>query len=48
VELAMSLGFLIEAYVDVLTLHVSINDIFGAVEALMARDAANRWWETES
>lgn len=40
----LTLGCLIEAYVDVLTLHVPLTDIFGAVDALVARDAASFWW----
>lgn len=44
----LSLGSLIEVYVDVATLYVGLDDIFGAVDALIARDAASVWWRVEN
>lgn len=41
----LTLGSLIEVYVDIATIYVGLDDIFGAVDALIARDARNRWWE---
>lgn len=43
----MSVADTIEAYVDVLLRLVPMVDLFPAVDALIARDAASRWWTKE-
>jgi hypothetical protein len=44
----MTLADHIEAYVVALLGLVDGSDMFGAVDALVARDAASRWWAEEA
>ena len=44
----MTLADQIEAYVDVLLGLVDMRDLYQAVDALVARDAASRWWAEEA
>lgn len=44
----MTIGDLVEAYVWALCDHVDNCDLFAAVDALLARDAASRWWEVST
>ena len=41
----MTLGDQISIYVDVLVGLVGLDHVFGAVDALIARDSAERWFD---
>jgi hypothetical protein len=44
----VTIGDQVVAYVDALMGVVSMEDLFEAVDALIARDNATRWWEEEA
>lgn len=43
----MTLGDQIAVYVDVLLKLVDLDHVYSAVDALIARDSASRWWGIE-